>query len=76
MGELAGGDAPNDAAALGASFGAAGAVMLIGYGVAGWKGVIIGFLAAPVASTVAYNLARGEEGSYEPFFSVAYTLTF
>jgi hypothetical protein len=62
IGEAASGDAPNDAAALGASVGAAGGVMLTGYLAAKWKGVIIGLLAAPAVSVVAYNLARGSDG--------------
>ncbi|UCE27552.1 MAG: hypothetical protein JSW52_02015 [Candidatus Coatesbacteria bacterium] len=56
VGEAAAGDSPNDAAALGASLGAAGGVMLTGYLAARWKGVVIGLIAAPVASAVAYNI--------------------
>ncbi len=67
-GEAAAGDAPNDKAAVGASIGAASAVMLTGYLTAGWKGVIIGLLIAPVASTVAYNFARGSNDEYKPHY--------
>jgi hypothetical protein len=81
IGEAAAGDAPNDAAALGASLGAAGGVMLTGYLTARWKGVIIGLLAAPVVSTLAYNIVtrRNEsDGNPEPNngFYVSYSFGF
>ncbi len=80
IGEAASGDAPNDAAALGASLGAAGGVMLTGYLAGRWKGVVIGLLAAPVVSTLAYNIFRGNEidGGVEPAdgFYVSYSFGF
>jgi hypothetical protein len=61
IGEAVSGDSANDKAALSASLGAAGGVVLTGYLAGGWKGVLIGILAAPVLSSLAYNVARGAE---------------
>lgn len=61
IGEAVSGDSANDTGALGASLGAAGGVVLTGYLAGGWKGVLIGILAAPVLSSLAYNVARGGE---------------
>jgi hypothetical protein len=80
IGEAAAGDSPNDAAALGASLGAAGGVMLTGYLAGRWKGVVIGLIAAPVVSTLAYNISRGKkiDGGVEPAnaFYVSYSFAF
>jgi len=81
VGEAAAGDSPNDAAALGASLGAAGGVMLTGYLTARWKGVVIGLIAAPVVSAVAYNIVtrrnKQENGPLpDGVFYVSYSFGF
>jgi hypothetical protein len=80
IGEAVSGDSPNDKAAVSASIGTASGVILTGYLVGGWKGVLVGFLAAPVVSSLAYNAARGAEmeGGTEPgrVFFVSYGMAF
>ncbi|HUV86024.1 MAG TPA: hypothetical protein VMX79_02815 [bacterium] len=57
-GEIWGDDAENDWASVGASVAAAYASAAAGYFTAKFKGLLIGMIAAPAASTAAYNLVK------------------
>lgn len=57
-GEIWGDDSENDWASVGASVAAAYASAAAGYFTAKFKGLLIGMLAAPAASTAAYNLVK------------------
>lgn len=57
-GEIWGDDSENDWASVGASVAAAYASAAAGYFTAKFKGLLIGMIAAPAASTAAYNLVK------------------
>jgi hypothetical protein len=57
-GEIWGDDSENDWASVGASVAAAYASAAAGYFTPKFKGLLIGMLAAPAASTAAYNLVK------------------
>lgn len=57
-GEIWGDDSKSDWASVGASVAAAYASAAAGYFTAKFKGLLIGMLAAPAASTAAYNLVK------------------
>ncbi len=57
-GEIWGDDSENDWAGVGASVAAAYVSAAAGYLAAKYKGLLIGMLAAPAASTLAYNLVK------------------
>jgi len=57
-GELWGDDSENDWASVGAALGAAYASSAIGFWCGKYKGLLIGMLVAPAASTAAYNLVK------------------
>jgi len=57
-GEIWGDDSQNDWASVGAAVAAAYVSTAAGYLAARFKGLLIGMLAAPAASTLAYNLVK------------------
>ncbi|MEE9455595.1 MAG: hypothetical protein V3W11_00415 [bacterium] len=57
-GEIWGDDSQNDWASVGAAVAAAYVSTAAGYLAARYKGLLIGMLAAPAASTLAYNLVK------------------
>ncbi|UCH77872.1 MAG: hypothetical protein JSU81_09115 [Candidatus Coatesbacteria bacterium] len=57
-GEIWGDDSANDWASVGAALGASYASAIVGYAVGEFDGLVIGMLAAPAASTAAYNLTK------------------
>lgn len=71
-GEVWGEDSQNDWAGVGAAVGAAYASAAAGYLIKKYKGLLVGMLLAPAASTLAYNLVKnpavenddGEGGFY------------
>jgi len=78
-GEIWGDDSGNDWASVGAALGASYATVILGYAAGEFKGLIIGMLAAPVASTAAYNLtkrATEEDDGGEPALYVGYAVSF
>ncbi|NIT37190.1 MAG: hypothetical protein GTN49_11970 [candidate division Zixibacteria bacterium] len=60
-GEIWGDDSRNDWASVGAAIGASYAPVAAGYLLCGYKGLLIGMLLAPAASTAAYNLVKNSE---------------
>jgi len=60
-GELWGDDSRNDWASVGAAVGASYASVAAGYLLCKYKGLLIGMLLAPAASTAAYNLVKKTE---------------
>jgi hypothetical protein len=64
-GEIWGDDSENDWASVGASVAAAYVSAAAGYLAVKYKGLLIGMLAAPAASTLAYNLVKnaGDENA-------------
>jgi hypothetical protein len=61
-GELWGDDSENDWVGAGAAVASAYASAAAGYLAAKYKGMLIGMLAAPAASTAAYNLVKSSAG--------------
>ncbi len=60
-GEIWGDDSRNDWASVGAAVGASYASVAAGYLLCRYKGLLIGMLLAPAASTAAYNLVKNTE---------------
>ncbi len=60
-GEIWGDDSRNDWASVGAAVGASYASAAAGYLLCKYKGLLIGMLLAPAASTAAYNLVKKTE---------------
>jgi hypothetical protein len=61
-GEIWGHDSANDWASVGAAIGASYASAAAGYFIKKYKGLLIGMLVAPAASTAAYNVVKNSAG--------------